>query len=85
MKRAGPPPVVWSEQLLATIFHQLRTPISSINGYAALLLTGELGKLSPHQRETVERLQEICQSITNLTGNLLALTKSNRGKIQGTK
>lgn len=68
------------EELYATTFHELRAPISSINGYASILLTGEMGKMSSRQRETLERIQELCRSLTNLIGNLLLLAKSGGGR-----
>ncbi len=64
------------QELVATLFHELRIPISSINGYTSVLLTGELGRINPGQRQTLKRVQELCQSITVLVGNLLALVKS---------
>ena len=47
------------EELITTIFHELRTPISSISGYASLLLTEELGQMGPKQKQTLARIQEL--------------------------
>lgn len=73
------------EELYATTFHQLRAPLSSINGYASLLLTGELGDLKPRQREPIERIQEICRSLTGTIGNLLTLAKANTQRVSSNK
>jgi len=73
------------EELYATTFHQLRAPLSSINGYASLMLTGELGRLKPRQREPMERIQEICGSLTGTIGNLLALAKANVQRLNSAK
>lgn len=73
------------EELYATTFHQLRAPLSSVNGYASLLLTGELGELKPRQREPLERIQEICRSLSGTIGNLLTLVKANVQRLSSTK
>lgn len=70
------------EELLNTAFHDLRTPISSINGYASILLSGELGKLSPKQLESVKRIQELCQASSDLISNLLTLSKAGLQRTQ---
>ncbi len=62
-----------SDELLQLIFHELRTPLSSIHGYASILLTGELGSLAPTQRQTVERLRELTLYLTTLITNLRQL------------
>ena len=62
-----------SDDLLYLIFHELRTPLSSIHGYASILLTGELGPLAPPQRQTVERLRELTLYLTTLITNLRQL------------
>lgn len=65
-----------TEILTATLFHELRIPISSINGYSSVLLSGELGRVNPGQRQTLKRIQELCQSVIALIGNLLVLVRS---------
>lgn len=82
MREKSLSPISSREQLVATIFHELRTPISSINGYALLLLTGEMGPLNTQQKETVGRIQELCQHTTTLTGNLLSLVKSESAPVR---
>ena len=62
-----------SDELLHVIFHELRTPLSSIHGYASILLSGELGPLTQPQRETVERLRELTLYLTALITNLRQL------------
>ena len=64
------------EEFLTTTLHQLRTPLSSINGYTSVLLTGELGTLNSRQKETLGRVQEICRSMQRLIGKLLTLAQS---------
>lgn len=62
-----------SQDMLHLIFHELRTPLSSIHGYASILLTGELGALTPPQRQTVDRLKELTVYLTTLISNLRQL------------
>ncbi len=56
-----PPP-----EPLRVLFHELRTPLSSIHGYASLLLTGELGALPSQQQGPVERIRDLSQYLTTL-------------------
>lgn len=60
---------------LSIIFHELRTPISSIQGYASILLSGELGPLAQRQRDAVERLRELTRYTTSLMTNLRQLVQ----------
>ncbi len=76
MKRLQKKPFAFSEELFSVTLHELRTPVSSINGYSSILLTGELGALNQKQKEFVQRVQELCQFATTLIGNLLLLVKS---------
>ena len=73
------------EGLYTTTFHELRVPISSINGYVSVLLTGELGRLTPRQREPLKRVQELCGRLTALIGNLLTLAKSGARQVQSVR
>ncbi|MBI3615763.1 MAG: diguanylate cyclase [Candidatus Omnitrophica bacterium] len=67
---------------LATTFHELRTLVSSINGYASILLTGELGDLRNPQRDSIQRVRELCHSMSTLVGNLLTLSKPKGRSVQ---
>ncbi len=62
-------------ELIASTLHQIRTHISSINGYASILSTGEFGVLAPRQRVPLTRIQELCRSLTNVIGNLLTFAR----------
>lgn len=77
-------PTGLGQESYATTLHEIRVPLSSINGYASLLLTGELGKLPPRQREPVQRIQELCGSLTALIGNLLTLAKGGSSLTRNT-
>lgn len=75
------PPALSDRESYATTLHDMRAPLSSINGYASLLLTGELGKLSSRQQEPVERIQDLCGSLTTLIGNLLTLARGRAERV----
>lgn len=53
----------------------MRTPISSIQGYASILLSGELGPLTRRQRDAVERLRDLCRYTSSLMTNLRQLAQ----------
>ena len=61
---------VSASDVLHVIFHELRTPLSSIQGYASLLLTGELGSLTAQQRAPLERVRDLTSYLTALMTNL---------------
>jgi len=71
-----------STDILHVIFHELRTPLSSIQGYASLLLSGELGAVAPQQREVIERLHDLTGYLTSLITNLNQWVKLAEGPSQ---
>jgi GGDEF domain-containing protein len=62
-------------EALRVMLHEVRTPLSSIQGYASVLLTGELGDLTPRQRDVLERLHGLAHHLTSLTSNLNQLVR----------
>ncbi|KAI9142709.1 hypothetical protein BKA69DRAFT_239319 [Paraphysoderma sedebokerense] len=59
-------------EFLATISHELRTPMNAIIGFVDLLLRSDL---TPDQRETLEIVQQSSGTLLNLLNNLLDVTK----------
>ncbi|MCX5712683.1 MAG: ATP-binding protein [Candidatus Omnitrophica bacterium] len=63
-----------------TLFHELKIPISSINGYLSLLVTGELGKLSKPQIKVIQKARELSLYTAELISNIASISRleSNR-------
>ena len=66
-------PASATDEMLHLIFHEVRTPLSSIYGYLSILLSGEIGALSPQQQEITERMRELARYLTALITNLRQL------------
>jgi len=68
--------------LLATISHELKTPISSIKMSAKLLSDGRIGNLNTEQKELLNNIDEDADRLLRITGELLNITQLESGNIQ---
>ncbi len=68
--------------LLATISHELKTPISSIKMSAKLLGDKRVGNMNEEQRDMVTSITEDTERLLRLTAELLNLTQIETGNIQ---
>ena len=60
-----------TEQLISFIFHEVRRPLSSMKGYASLLVTEEVGKLDTQQKEIAKKIIDLEDYLASLlTGYL---------------
>jgi signal transduction histidine kinase/PAS domain-containing protein len=66
--------------LLTIISHDLRTPLTSIIGYAELLIMGVPEPLSDGTRERVERMRAGAEHLLHLINQLLALSRLDAGR-----
>lgn len=67
---------------IATISHELKTPISSINMSVRLLEHDETGRLNEAQRQLLESIQEDSSRLLKITGELLDMSQVETGHIQ---
>lgn len=68
--------------LLATISHELKTPISSIKMSAKLIGDERTGTLNTEQKELLENINDDAERLLKLTGELLNMTQIETGNIQ---
>jgi len=68
--------------LLATISHELKTPISSIKMSAKLITDARTGTLTADQKDLVTNISEDADRLLKLTGELLNMTQIETGNIQ---
>jgi two-component system phosphate regulon sensor histidine kinase PhoR len=69
------------DEFVATVSHDLRTPLTSIKGFVALLLGGKAGKLEDKQREFLKHVEESAVHLHSLINDLLDLSRIRAGKL----
>jgi signal transduction histidine kinase len=62
-------------EYLASMTHEVRTPMNSIIGFTELLLNGGYGEVATQQREILQRISENCKHLLLLVNNILDLSK----------
>lgn len=67
---------------IATISHELKTPISSIKMSLMLLENDYIGKVNPEQYQLIQNIKEDSNRLLKITGELLNLTQVETGNIQ---
>lgn len=67
---------------IATISHELKTPISSIKMSLQLLENNSTGTINEDQKQLIESIKDDSQRLLKITGELLELSQVETGKIQ---
>jgi PAS domain S-box-containing protein len=67
---------------IATVSHELKTPISSIKMSAKLLTDDRTGSLNNEQKELITSVREDADRLLKITGELLNMTQVETGNIQ---
>lgn len=67
---------------LAMISHELRTPLTSVIGYSEMLLEGMAGDMSEEQRDYVGTIKDKGESLLELIGSLLDMSKIEAGAMR---
>ncbi|MEI9934499.1 MAG: ATP-binding protein [Ferruginibacter sp.] len=67
---------------IATVSHELKTPISSIKMSAKLLTDERTGSLNNEQQELINSVREDADRLLKITGELLNMTQVETGNIQ---
>jgi two-component system, NtrC family, sensor histidine kinase KinB len=69
-------------EFIATVSHEFRTPVTSINMSIDILNQELLGPLTARQKDLVTSAKEDCHRLTKLARELLQLAKIESGRIQ---
>lgn len=67
---------------IATVSHELKTPISSIKMSTQLLGNRQVGELNEEQKSLVESIRDDASRLLKITGELLNMTQVESGSIQ---
>ncbi|GAA6764778.1 ATP-binding protein [Flavobacterium sp. CGRL1] len=67
---------------IATVSHELKTPIASIKLSLQLLENGKTGDMNDEQKQLVESIKDDSQRLLKITGELLNLSQLETGNIQ---
>ena len=70
------------DEFLAMITHELKTPLVPIQGYADLLLSEHLGKLTPIQKEILTIIKDSATSLLDIISDLLDVQKLELGQLR---
>lgn len=66
-------------RFLANMSYEFRTPLTSIGGFAELLVSGVAGELSPQAKEYAEAIAQSVGKLTEQVENVLDLSQSEAG------
>ena len=69
-------------EFLATMSHELLTPLHTIIGYTDIQLAGMTGELTDEQRSYLERVLRRAEHLLGLINNILDLSKIEAGRIE---
>jgi PAS domain S-box-containing protein len=69
------------EEFLATITHDLKSPLASIMGYTELILNPKLGDLNSEQKEFSDAILRSSKTLQILINNILESTRMEAGKV----
>jgi signal transduction histidine kinase len=72
---------IMKNQFLATISHELKTPLNAIGGFTELLHGEILGPINEKQKEKLERITERSRELLNLINQILEFNKIAAGKV----
>src|SRR5436190_9735712 len=68
-------------QFVASMTHELRTPIHGVQGLADVISAGVYGPVTDKQKEACASIKRSAQSLLGLVDDVLQLTRAEAGKI----
>ena len=66
---------------VSAVSHELRTPLAAIKGYAALLGSGQFGRLAVPQSERIAKIEKHADLLTQLITDLLDIARIESGRV----
>lgn len=68
-------------EFISMASHQLRTPLTIVNGYVSMILEGGFGKPSAKMRKALENIWKASVRLTKIVGDLLDVSQIELGKV----
>ena len=68
------------DEFVSMASHQLRTPLTSIKGYLSMVLEGDVGHISPQQRQLLTEAFTSSERMVGLIGDFLNVSRLQTGK-----
>ena len=65
------------DEFIATINHEIKTPLTTIKGFASVLMSGEVGSLNDQQISFLNMVDQATNRLINIVTNLLDISKLN--------
>jgi GAF domain-containing protein len=65
------------DEFLATVSHELKTPLTTIKGFVSVILSGEVGPLNEQQSGFLTVVDQSVNRLTHLISNLLDISRLN--------
>ncbi|MES2409070.1 MAG: ATP-binding protein [Patescibacteria group bacterium] len=69
-------------EFISLASHQLRGPLTSIKGFASMMLEGDFGELSKSIKEGIETIFKSSQSLVVLVGDYLDVSRMDQGRMK---
>lgn len=69
-------------EFISLASHQLRGPLTSVKGYATMVLEGDFGKIPKKLEEPLRRIFTSSQSLSSLINDFLDVTKLEKGELK---
>lgn len=71
---------VTKDEFVSMASHQLRTPLTSVKGYISMVLDGDVGEITPSQRQLLEEAFTSSERMVHLIGDFLNVSRLQTGK-----
>lgn len=68
------------DEFVSMASHQLRTPLTSVKGYISMVLEGDVGKITPMQRQLLSEAFTSSERMVHLIGDFLNVSRLQTGK-----
>ncbi|MCH8518411.1 PAS domain S-box protein [Candidatus Gracilibacteria bacterium] len=70
------------DEFVSIASHELRTPMTVINGYSAMILEEKIGTLNAAQKKCISRIKSNVEHLISLINDMLNISRLEAGKMQ---